>query len=64
MVSTKQLSKEIQAGKAAALEMSAYQIAHQLYGDEAFANLATNETSRAGWKFAGYDDNGNEVYTR
>ncbi len=49
--------------RAAPSEISAYKIAIELYNNESFANLAAQETRRAGWKFAGYDWNGDEVYT-
>lgn len=43
--------------------MSAYEIAIQIYSNKSSADLAAQETRRAGWEFAGYDWNGDEVYT-
>lgn len=61
--SLEELAKEMREKMTTPSAMSAYEIATQIYGDETFADLAAQETIRAGWKFAGYDWNGDEVWT-
>ena len=58
-----ELAKKMRENLTMPSEMSAYEIAAEIFGDESRAGEAAKLSIKAGWKFAGYDWNGDEVYT-
>lgn len=59
MKTIEQLEKEIHENTL----LSAYEISIQIYSSEDLPTMANAKVIRAGWTSAGYDDNGDEVYT-